>query len=173
MTRALRYQVATSLDGYLAGPNGEHDWIPMDREIDFGALVSRYDAVLIGRRAFDAAMAQFGGGEMMGLPTFVASRTRRDRVPRGVTWWHGDVVAAVRELKARRGKEIWLFGGGELAGSLLAAGLVDFVEIAQIPILLGAGVPWVAGLSRRVPLELIDSRVYRQTGTVLATYRAG
>lgn len=85
MPRTLRYQVAVSLDGCIAGPAGEHDWIPMDPEIDFGALLARYDAVLIGRRAFDAAMAQFGGGAMMGLPTFVASRSRRERVPRGVT----------------------------------------------------------------------------------------
>lgn len=108
---------------------------------------------------------------MMGLPTFVVSRNPRERVPRGVTWLHGDVVTAVRELKQGPGKEIWLFGGGELAGSLLAAGLIDVVEIAQIPILLGAGVPCVARSRRRVPLTLVDSRVYRQTGTVLATYR--
>ena len=64
-----------------------------------------------------------------------------------------------------------MFGGGNLAGSLLAAGLVDFLEIAQIPILLGGGVPCVPPSSRRVPLTLVDSRVYRRTGTVLSTYR--
>lgn len=51
--RRIRYQVATSLDGYIAGPNGEADWIVMDPDIDFQAHFAQFDTVLLGRRSFE------------------------------------------------------------------------------------------------------------------------
>jgi dihydrofolate reductase len=170
-TRTLRYQVAASLDGFIAGPNGEADWIPMDPEIDFGALTGRYDAVLMGRKSWEAAAKFGGGGALFGLKTYVASRTLAPITKKNVTLLPGDAVESVRALKREPGKELWLFGGGTLCASLLDAGLVDLVEIAQIPILLGRGIPLLAPLARRVPLKLVEERIYRTTGTALITYR--
>jgi dihydrofolate reductase len=56
--RRIRYQVAASLDGFIAGPKGEFDWIIMDPAIDFEAFYKEFDTVLMGRRSFEAA----GGG---------------------------------------------------------------------------------------------------------------
>ncbi len=70
----IRYHVATSLDGYVAGPNGEADWIVMDPEVDFSALYSQFDTVLLGRRTFEV-MLQAGNTKMPGMKMFVFSRT--------------------------------------------------------------------------------------------------
>ena len=51
--RRVRYQVAMSLDGYIAGPNGEYDWIVMDDDIDFNALFAQFDTFLLGRKTFE------------------------------------------------------------------------------------------------------------------------
>ena len=59
--RKVVYSVATSLDGYVAGPNGEADWITMDPEIDFAAIFARFDVVLMGRKTYDQVRAMGGG----------------------------------------------------------------------------------------------------------------
>src|SRR5438874_2414645 len=74
--RRIRYQVATSLDGYIAGPKGEADWIIMDPDIDFRALFAQFDTLLVGRRTFEAmGGAKAKGGVMPGMKVLVFSRT--------------------------------------------------------------------------------------------------
>src|SRR3954463_5967025 len=78
--RPVRYAVAMSLDGYIAGPQGEADWIVADPDIDFRAIFARYDTALIGRRTFEAMTGgKKKGGALPGLKTFVISRTLRQR----------------------------------------------------------------------------------------------
>lgn len=169
--RLLRYQVATSLDGFIAGPKGEFDWIPMDPDIDFAALFGRFDAILMGRKTFAAAAAMHGSaGAMFGMPTYVVSTTLKQSEHPGVTVISSDVDARVRALKTKPGKEIWLYGGGQLLASLLKAGLVDAIELAIIPILLGQGVPFLAPTESRHALRLQTHRIYPKTGTALLTY---
>ncbi len=78
-----------------------------------------------------------------------------------------DVVLSLRE---EPGKDVWLFGGGELFRSLCEEGLVDTVEVSIVPILLGGGIPLVADLSTRVELTLTEQRTYEKTGTVSLVY---
>jgi dihydrofolate reductase len=74
--RRARYSVVMSLDGYIAGPQGEADWITIDPEVDFTAIFSQFDTILVGRRTF-AAMVTAGRASMPGMKTFVFSRTLR------------------------------------------------------------------------------------------------
>lgn len=78
MTR-IRYVVAMSLDGYIAGPNGEADWIVMDKEVNFGELWAQFDTLLMGRRTYEAATARLGKTTMRGMKLAVVSRTLSPR----------------------------------------------------------------------------------------------
>jgi dihydrofolate reductase len=168
--RKIVYSVATSLDGYVAGPNGEADWIVMDPEIDFTGMMARFDTILIGRRTFDAVRAMGGGQAMPGVATVVVSKTLRPEDHPGVTILTEDVGGAVSRLRAGPGKDIWLFGGGSLFRSLLDLGLVDTVEVAVIPVLLGSGIPLLPARPQRTTLQLLSSKTYKATGTVGLEY---
>ena len=171
--RRLRYQVATSLDGYIAGPNGEFDWIIMDPDIDFAALYAQFDTVVMGRKTFLVTLQQGGSGAMPGLDVVVYSKTLRPADYPAVSIVNSDPAQSVRSLKAKPGKDIWLFGGGELFRTLLQAGLVDTVEPAVMPVLLGAGIPLLPSTASRTKLSLIGHRLYQKSGTMLLEYKVG
>lgn len=170
--RRVRFSVATSLDGFLAGPNGEVDWIVMDPEIDFGALMGSFDTVLLGRKTYQEARGQArgqGGSGMPGMAAYVFSRTLGPEDCPGVTV-SADPAATLARLKAEPGKDLWLFGGGSLFRSLLELGLIDSVEVMVIPVLLGSGRALLPGPAERAGLRLVKHRVYPQTGTVSLEY---
>jgi dihydrofolate reductase len=158
-----------SLDGYIAGPNGEADWIVMDPEIDFGAMFARFDTLVMGRGTFEAMRAMGGGPEMAGVSVIVISRTMSPGEHPGVTV-ATDVAGVIADLKQRSGKDIWLFGGGQLFRSCLELGLVDAVDVAVIPVLLGGGIQLLPAPGPRTSLTLRSRRVYEKSGIVALEY---
>ena len=167
--RQLRYSVAASLDGYIAGPHGEFDWIPMDPEIDFAAMYKGFSGLVMGRVSYEVFLAT-GGAPGISLPTYVYSRTLPEGERDGITFVH-DAVPHVRRLKAEtEGKPLWLWGGGELFRTLVEAGLVDGVDVGIIPILLGGGIPLLPTPASRLPLRLVRHRLYSATGTIVVEY---
>jgi dihydrofolate reductase len=163
--RKIRYQVACSLDGYIAGPDGEYDWIVMDPDIDFQAILEDFDTLLMGRRTFETVTEIFPG-----MKAFVFSRSLRQEDHPGVTIVADQVKETLEALRRRPGKDIWLFGGGELFRSLLELDCVDTVEPAVIPVVLGGGRPFLPPPARRRSLALTGQRVYEKSGIVLLTY---
>lgn len=167
--RSVRYAVASSLDGFIAGPNGEFDWIPSDPEAESAADFSRYDTLLIGRRTFEVMRAN-NQSTFPGKKNYIFSRTlTRADIPKSsiLSSTPEQTVAELRN-QPNNGKDIWLFGGGELFRTLLAAKLVDEIEVAIIPVLLGSGIPLLAG-TQRVQLALQEQRAYK-SGTLSLTY---
>ena len=116
--RRVRYQVAMSLDGYIAGPNGEADWIVMDPDLDFAALFAQFDTLVMGRKTFESmgAASGGGGGPFSGLSVVVASRTlaASPKKPKKVRIIGADLARELTAIKAAPGKDVWLFGGGDL-----------------------------------------------------------
>jgi dihydrofolate reductase len=170
--RRLRYCVATSLDGFIAGPNGEYDWIVQDPAIDFAAIYRQFDTLLMGRLTYELAQSQKPMLMKMGIKVVVVSTTLDPAQHEDVTILSSGVAEAVAALKAESGKDIWLFGGGVLFRSLLDAGLVDSVELGVIPVLLGSGIRLLPE-GRRWPLRLTDSKTLPKSGIVLLKYAAG
>jgi dihydrofolate reductase len=159
-----------SLDGFIAGPNAEYDWIVMDPDIDFAALMGRFDTFLIGRKTFEV-MRRMGdtAPPTPGIRNIVFSRTLRpEDCPQAIVSDNAERVVA--DLRTVPGKDIALFGGGELFRSLLSAGLVDEVSVNVIPVLLGGGVPLLPPPADRARLKLKKHRVYEKTGTVGLDY---
>ena len=169
--RTIRYSVAMSLDGYIADINGGFDWIVMDPDVDFAAMMARYDTLLMGRRTYEVMRASGGGGDRMpGVTTVVVSRTLDQRDHPDVRIVSDDWEDVVRQLREQPGKDIWLFGGGALFGAMLVAGLVDAVEVAVIPVVLGRGIPFLEPPARRATLELRHHKLYPKSGMMKLEY---
>ena len=167
--RQLRYSVASSLDGYIAGPNGEFDWIVVDSEIDFEAMYAGFGGLVLGRKSYEVFLAT-GGAPGPALPVHVYSRTLLEGQRDGVTFAR-DAVSHVRALKeSGSGKPLWLWGGGQLCRELAAAGLLDGIDVAIIPVVLGNGLPMIATPGPQLSLKLTSHRLYAQTGTLFLQY---
>jgi dihydrofolate reductase len=167
--RRLRYQVAASVDGFIAGPNGEFDWIVMDPDIDFAALFKEFDTAVMGRKTHEVVKAQGGEGAMPGLDVIVFSRTLPAVTHPGVRIVNDEPRDVVAALKKKAGRDIWLYGGGTLFRSLLDAGLVDSVEVAVVPVLLGAGIPLLPP-GPIAKLRLVDQKTLPKSGIVMLSY---
>jgi len=160
-----------SADGYIAGPNGEHDWITMDPWIDFIAQCGQFDTAIMGRATYAKAIAMHGDASLPGLKTVVFSRILSPGSAGGVTIVREDARQVVFEMKNMSGRDIWLFGGGVLAGQLLEAGLIDSIDIAIMPVVLGNGVKL---FETALPTKFLvaDHVVLENSGVVVMRYAA-
>lgn len=165
--RPVRYQVACSLDGYIAGPDDGFEWITDEPTFDFEALYEQFDTLLMGRRTYE--IVRDAGESFPGKQIVVASRSLETVDDPGVEVVGADLENRVRQLRAEPGRDIWLYGGGTLFSQLLAWDLVDRVEPAIIPVLLGDGVPFLPSPSVRRRLRLVGNRAYPQ-GMMLLEY---
>lgn len=171
--RKVTYGGAISLDGFLAGPGESIDWIRGSKES--AALIAEsfkgVDTMLMGRKTYEFAQRMGGGPPHPGIRAYIFSRTLEAIVEcPDYELVREDVADWVRRAKTEEGGDIMVMGGGELGTALLDAGLVDEIRFSIHPVLLGGGAPAFGALSRRVDLELIETRPIDQ-GCVSLRYR--
>lgn len=186
--RALVYYVATSVDGFIADQTGDYSCFPQDPQT-LASLFDRYpetcpahvrevlgvtgkprrfDTVIMGRHTHAPAVeAGLTGGAYPHLRQIVVTHHDRVDMP-GVEVMAGDIAAQVTELKRQPGQDIWLCGGGDLAGQLID--LIDEIELKINPILLGTGVPLFRTAARPRHLQAVGIESL-PGGVALATYK--
>ena len=173
--RNLRYNCATSLDGFIAPPDRTTNWIVNDPSIDFEALYAEFGTFILGRKTYEELKAQ---GEHNPLKShskdsvFVVSGTLREEDCSEVTLIRDDIASRVRSLMEMDGKDIWLFGGAELAGLCLDAGLLTTIEVAIMPVLLQDGVKLMTGKKESAlkPKLELGSVNKLETGILMCRY---
>jgi dihydrofolate reductase len=187
--RALTYYVAVSLDGFIAGPDGQFDAFLFEGD-HMAAITTRFADALPTAAAEALGIAQDGtmfDTVLMGWNTYAVGLpampspyahlrqvvfTRRDPDPvEGVEFTEGDPVALVRTLKAEPGAGIWLCGGGSLAASLI--GEIDRLVLKVNPVLFGDGIP-LFGRSGYAPAEFTRTAATAyESGVTLLEFRRG
>ena len=151
------FHAAVSLDGYLAGP--AHDLSFLDDISGASAVYEEFyagvDALVMGRTTFDVVRDIAAEWPYPGKPcTVVTSRALEDPPP-DVAADNGEDLAAMARGLLRHGR-VWVVGGGVLVTGLLAAGVLDEIDLVVTPHVLGAGVPlWPSGTGRHL-LRLVD-----------------
>lgn len=177
------YHVATTADHFIAGPNGETDdsiFLYDDEFVaDFLDSVKQYETVLMGRKTYENGY-QFGmkPGERSGVAMasnpemkhYIFSQTLDFESNKYVELIRDDVAEFVTSLKKTENKKIWICGGGQLAGSLLEAKLIDKLILKINPVLIGEGIPLFGNSRKKVHLSLLDMKTF-DCGIIVPTYQ--
>ena len=157
--RRVRYGVGMSLDGFIADSHDGTGWMTGDPGYDSKPFFASIDTILVGRRTYEV-MLRHGQRSYPGLATYVFSRTLKASDYPEVTILAEGGAAKVQELRGETGRDVWLCGGGELFRSLLAADLVDTVEVGVSPILLGQGRLFLPAPGQTRKLKLTYERAF-------------
>lgn len=183
----LTYSMSVSLDGFIAGPNGEIDWSVPDEELHrfHNEQTRELGGHLLGRRLYEVMtywetaeeqsslpeVEREFAGIWKALPKVVFSNTLEE-VEGNSRLARGAAVEETARLKEESGKALGV-GGAGLAATLIEAGLVDEFRLFVNPVVLGAGTPYFPALDERVELELIESRVFASRVVYLRHRLAG
>src|SRR4051812_38694299 len=164
-TRKVTFGGACSLDGLFARKDDSVDWLMSSDEA--GKIMQRYwktiDTVVMGRKTYEVGlkMTKGKGNPYSGFKSYVFSRTLPPGNLGGTEIVASDAVGFVRKLKRQAGKDICVMGGGELARSLLEAGVIDEIGFNIHPVMLGQGVPVFHEMKRQLDLELLDCQRFK------------
>ncbi|HMG93084.1 MAG TPA: dihydrofolate reductase family protein [Chryseolinea sp.] len=156
--RKIVLNLALSLDGLIAGPNGEYDWCFTDADYGMTEFMNSVDSTIMGGKSYRLLLDY--GSPYPELTKYVVTRTERESPYPNVVFVRDNVSSFVEDLKSKNGKNIWLFGGAEITQMLLERDLVDVLMLAVHPIVLGDGIQLFGKSSSRKLFELADSIRY-------------
>jgi dihydrofolate reductase len=142
------YYVAATLDGCIAGPQGELDWLHAfeTAETDYGMadFMAGVDAIVMGSATY-AVIQGLGSWPYGERPCWVLSRRPRptgaEAPPASVRWGPAEPADLLAQCRAQGLARVWLLGGGDVAGQFLRAGCVHRLMLATMPVTLGGGLP--------------------------------
>jgi dihydrofolate reductase len=165
--RKVTYYVACSVDGFIAHEDGSVDaFYGRDAGFDFEATLAAYDVLLMGRKTYDLSR-RLGDSTDPNKENYVFSSTLQESPDKNVEIISTDPAQFVRNLNAKNGKDIWLVGGAELATLLFKENLIDDIILKVNPVLFGVGISLFSSAIKETELELVDSKVYRNSFLVL------
>ncbi len=182
----LTYGMNVSVDGYIAGPNGEISWSDPDDELHqyWNDQVRDTAVALYGRKLYELMAAHWPTADQAPDVTPVTAEFARlwrgmrkvvfSKTIESVDWnshlERGDVVEVARKLKAETDGLVEV-AGATLAAPLVRAGLVDEFQVVVAPALVGGGTPFFPSLDKWVRLRLVENRTF-PSGAVLLRYEA-
>ena len=172
--RKLKLQVQTSVDCYMAGPNGEMDWLTFPWTDDINAyieaLTEPVDCIVLGRKLAEGFIPTWAAGpegepqesidKMNDTPKVVISNTLTESPWENTVVAGGDLSETVNRLKAQPGGDMIVYGGGTLVSGLIARSLIDELHLFVNPTAIGAGMPVFADLSAYQRLRLVAAQPF-------------
>ncbi|HVE56643.1 MAG TPA: dihydrofolate reductase family protein [Pyrinomonadaceae bacterium] len=184
--RKLKLQVQITVDGFVAGPNGELDWMTFgmdDRLAEYvNALTDSSDTILLGRKMTDGFVNYWTSvldnpespeysfaQKMVNTPKVVFSKTVKESIWANTTVANGDLVEEVEKLKQQDGKDIIVYGGATFVSNLIKANLIDEFHLCINPTALGRGLTIFGNLDDRLKLKLVKSNAF-SNGEVVNHY---
>lgn len=169
--RKLKYYVACSLDGYIAREDGTWDFFVMEGEHipDYLESLKAFDTVLMGRQTYEVGLNAGVTDPYPHLKSYVFSRSMTGSPTENVQIISDEIGEAVRAIKNREGRDIYFCGGADLAAQLFAEDLIDELILKVHPVLIGSGIPIIAGIVKTTRMDLISCKSFR-TGVVVLRY---
>ena len=174
-----------TLDGFFAGPNGEIDWFVTGEDFfeDAPEQIDLVDAILFGRVTYEGMLSYWPTPAAIEGDPIIADRMNKQtkivfsRTLDKVEWgqWNnarlikGDLGEEVTKLKQQPGKDMMIFGSGQIVSALTQLGLIDEYRIFLNPVVLGSGKSMFEGVSKTVKLKLLGSKTFK-SGVVALTY---
>lgn len=172
-TSLVTIHMAASLDGFIARNDGRVDWMETADEFAGGAtldpesvaaFLSTIDCYVMGSRTYETALgfeAKGHGWAYGDTPTYVLTSRQLPKTRPSVAFHSGDLATLINDQLRPRYRNIWVAGGGAVAGACLKLGLADELRYSILPVVIGEGIPFFAGLDKIVPLHLVEVRAYK------------
>lgn len=179
--RKIILDLATTLDGFIEGKNGEVDWCIMDTDMGFTNFLNEIDTILYGRKSYDLWGQYIPQDEasdyekeiwklVHSKEKYVFSRTRTQIDTDNQTIFiNQNILEEVNKLKSKSGKDIWLYGGASLITTFINLGLVDEFRLSIHPVILGEGKPLFIDIKQRLNLEMVNIKTF-SSGVVQLIY---
>lgn len=173
--RKIIYYVATSIDGYIAGPGGDASkFIAQGEGVQkYLKDLGKFDTVIMGRKTYEFGYAF---GLQPGQPAYPHMRHYIFSNSLSFDNQHNNVhvstpdINVIQRLKSENGSDIYLCGGGEFAGWLLDEGMIDEVILKVNPVILGEGIPLFGSSKRTRSLSVAESHFYEDDGLQIIRY---